>query len=363
MKGAGKNGNMVIKLTDWERECRSYFNRYFKSFNVITGPFDVDMISNTLREACSDNNGTGFVFKNYNIAKHLDFLGYKEHLAKIGTTLNESVISYLAYIQQKNLIIVCEKIINGCDITKCLKNISNYVEYFITLYNKKLQETGVTIIGLLIRKGKIVEKLVKCKFCCLFSPPYKVFESLTSFYCWLDSINAYGDWWGLADPKKGRNTLVYIAAEIYCFMAMQENCLPSLTDNLSQQFKQTFLLYTPQQLELLFSNTRHVIIQGSYGSGKSIVGLRKLGLILKCGKQEDRIIYINFDSKSQLHFLMEKNVREYLRIISSKMKLTSNIHEIEDSSDSKLFIYHNKAGENLSTIPNSRAKKKENGDS
>lgn len=350
MKGAGKNGNMIIKLTDWERECRSYFNRYFKSFNVITGPFDVDMISNTLREACSDNNGTGFVFKNYNIAKHLEFLGYKEHLAKIGTTLNESVISYLAYIQQKNLIIVCEKIINGCDVTKCLKNISNYVEYFITLYNKKLQETGVTIIGLLIRKGKIVEKLVKCKFCCLFSPPYKVFESLTTFYCWLDSINAYGDWWDLADPKKGRNTLVNIAAEIYCFMAMQENCLPSLTDNLSQQFKQTFLLYTPQQLELLFSNTRHVIIQGSYGSGKSIVGLRKLGLILKCRKQEDRIIYINFDSKSQLHFLMEKNVREYLRIISSKMKLTSNIHEIEDSPDSKLFIYHNQAGENLSTI-------------
>lgn len=103
-------------------------------------------------------------------------------------------------------------------------------------------------------------------------------------------------------------------------------------------------------MELLFSSTRHVIIQGSYGSGKSIVGLRKLGLILKCGKQEDRIIYINFDSKSQLHFLMEKNVREYLRIISSKMRLTSNIHEIEDSPDSKLFIYHNKAGENLSTI-------------
>lgn len=44
MKGAGKIGNIVIKLTEWERECKSYFNRYYEYFNVITGPFDEDMI-------------------------------------------------------------------------------------------------------------------------------------------------------------------------------------------------------------------------------------------------------------------------------------------------------------------------------
>ena len=350
MKGAGNIGNMVIKLTEWEMECKSYFNRYFKSFNVITGPSDEDMIMNTLTEACSDNNGSGFVFKNYNIAKHLEFLGYKKHLAKTGTTLNKSVISYLAYIQQKNLIILCEKMINGCDVIKCLKNITNYEEYFITLYNKKLHRTGVRIIGLLIRKGELVEKLVKCKFCYFFSPPCEVFKSLTSFYYWLDFVSTYGDWWDLPDSKKESNLLVDIAAEIYCYMAMQDSCLPSLTDNLSQQFKQTYLLYTPQQLDLLFSKKRHVIIQGSYGSGKSIVALRKLGLILKCRKKEDRIIYMNFDSKSRLHFLMEKNVREYLRIMSSKIKLTSGIHEIEKLPGALLYICHNKAGLNLSTI-------------
>ena len=350
MKGAGKIGNMIIKLTEWERECKSYFNRYFKYVNVITGPSDVDMIMNTLTEACSEKNGRGFVFKNYNIAKHLEFLGYKKHLAKIGTTLNKSVISYLAYIQQKNLIFLCEKMMNGCDVTKCVKNITNYVEYFITLYNKKLQGTGVRVIGLLIRKGELVEKLVKCKFCYLFSPPCEVFESLTTFYYWLDVISTYGDWWDFADSKKESKLLLDIAAEIYCFMAMQENCLPSLTDNLSQQFKQTYLLYTPQQLELLFSKKRHVIIQGSYGSGKSIVGLRKLELILKCEKKEDRIIYMNFDSKSQLHFLMEKNVREYLKIMSRKIKLTNSIQEIENLPDALLYICHNKAGENLSII-------------
>ena len=329
MKGAGKIGKVVIKLSEWERECKSYFNRYFKYVNVITGPSDVDMIMNTLTEACSEKNGRGFVFKNYNIAKHLEFLGYKEHLAKIGTTLNKSVISYLAYIQQKNLIILSEKMMNGCNVTKSQKNITNYVEYFITLYNKKLQGTGVRVIGLLIRKGELVEKLVKCKFCYLFSPPCEVFESLTTFYYWLDVISTYGDWWDFADSKKESKLLFDIAAEIYCFMAMQENCLPSLTDNLRQQFKETYLLYTPQQLELLFSKKRHVIIQGSYGSGKSIVGLRKLDLILKRDKKEDRIIYMNFDSKSQLHFLMEKNVRKYLKIMSRKIKLTNSIQEMQ----------------------------------
>ena len=85
-------------------------------------------------------------------------------------------------------------------------------------------------------------------------------------------------------------------------MALQEKGLPSLTDGKNQQFKQTYFLHTQEQMDILFSDAKNLVIQGSYGSGKSILGLKKLELFSKSLKQDERIIYINFDSKSYLHF-------------------------------------------------------------
>ena len=70
-----------------------------------------------------------------------------------------------------------------------------------------------------------------------------------------------------------------LAAEILCFMALHQKGLPALTDDKTQQFKQTYFLYTPQQLGIHFSDAKHVVILGSYGSGKSLLGLKKLELI------------------------------------------------------------------------------------
>ena len=38
-------------------------------------------------------------------------------------------------------------------------------------------------------------------------------------------------------------------------------------------------MYTPQQMNTHFSDVKHVVIQESYGSGKSLLGLEKLELI------------------------------------------------------------------------------------
>ena len=103
-------------------------------------------------------------------------------------------------------------------------------------------------------------------------------------------------------------------------------------------------------MDILFSDAKNVVIQGSYGSGKSILGLKKLELISKCLKQDERIIYINFDSKSCLHFLMEKNVREYVRISSRKIIFINSIRQISESPDGLIYVYHNSEDQNLSRI-------------
>ena len=350
--GAGEIGIKVVKVAQWKTKCKSYFNRYYKTSSIIVVPSGGDIIMNTLSFLCSDSKSRGFVFKNYDIAKHMEFLGYSKAQLKANlgvAPMNES-ISYIAYIEQNNTVFICEKVSKVLNVNQCLKNLAVIVKYFLTLYHKEIQASGVTIIGLLIRENEKEEELVKCRFCHLFSPLYKLFESPPALKDWWNSIETYEGWWNLANPKNQNQLFCNIAAEILCFMALQEKGLPALTDDKSQQFRQTYFLYTPQQMDIHFSEAKHIVIQGSYGSGKSILGLKKLELIWKSLKRDENIVYINFDWKSNLHFLMEKNVREYVGISSRKIKHVNNIQDILGSPDQLIYVCHNLSGENLSAI-------------
>ena len=358
--GAGEMGKNIFKVSHWKTQCRSYFKRYFKSLPVIVGPSDKDKIMNTLCSVCSGSKSRGFVFKNYDITKHMDFLGYNKGLlvANLGAAPTSQSISYIAYIEQKNVMFICEEVSNGANICQSSKNIAVMVKRFLTLYNMEIQASGVKVIGLLISGEEKQEELVECSFCQLFSLSYEDFESATAFNARWNVIEVYEDWWNLADtglsdfvnPEKQHQLFEEMAAEILCFMAVQEKGLPTLTDNKSEQFKQTYFIYTRQQMEIHFSNAKHLIIQGAYGSGKSLLGLKKLELISKNLGQHEKIIYINFDPKSNLHFVMEKNVKRYAGIPQRKIKHTNGILEILQVPGPLIYVCHNSAGEDLSTM-------------
>ena len=358
--GAGEMGKNIFKVSHWKTQCRSYFKRHFKSSPVIVGPSDKDKIMNTLCSVCSGSKSRGFVFKNYDITKHMDFLGYNKGLlvANLGAAPTSQSISYIAYIEQKNVMFICEEVSNGANICQSSKNIAVMVKRFLTLYNMEIQASGVKVIGLLIRGEEKQEELVECSFCQLFSLSYEDFESATAFNARWNVIEVYEDWWNLADtglsdfvnPEKQHQLFEEMAAEILCFMAVQEKGLPTLADNKSEQFKQTYFIYTPQQMEIHFSNAKHLIIQGSYGSGKSLLGLKKLELISKNLGQHEKIIYINFDPKSNLHFVMEKNVKRYAGIPQRKIKHINGILEILQVPGPLIYVCHNSAGEDLSTM-------------
>ena len=259
-------------------------------------------------------------------------------------------ISYIAYVEQKNVIFICEKVEKGLHMDQCLKNIATMVKYFLTLYSREIQESGVTVVGLLIRENGKQGELVGCSFCRLFSLSRKDFESPTTFKSFWSSIENYEGWWDLANPKKQNKLFNDLAAEISCYMALHEKNIPALTDDKSQQFKQTYFLFSHQQMNIHFSNAKHVIIQGSYGSGKSLLGLKKLELIWENHRPNEKIVYINFDSKSKLHDLMEKNVKEYVGISPRNIKSINRIENTLQSSDRLIYLWHNSAGENLSAI-------------
>ena len=176
------------------------------------------------------------------------------------------------------MIFICEKVSNGSNIDQCLKNITFMGKYFLTFYDKELQTSCVTVIGLLIRRNE-KQEFVECEFCHRLCHSFKDFESDISFENWWVPVENYEDWWNFANTGKQEKLLDDLASEILCFMVEQEKGLLILTDDKSLQFKQINFLYTPQQMIMHFSDAKYVVIQGSYGSGKSLLGLKKLELI------------------------------------------------------------------------------------
>ena len=350
--GAGELGMKVLKGAQWKMKCRKYFNRYFKTSSVIMVPSDGDMIMNTLSSVCCEGEGRRFVFKDYNIAKHMEFLGYDKVALKekLGMAPRSTKISYMAYIEQKNAVFICEKLSNSPNIHQCLKDIALKVKCFLTLYHREIFASGVTVVGVLIRGKEIKEDLVECKFCNLFSPSFEDFESRAAFENWWDHVETYEGWWNFESHEIQNKLFDDLAADILCFMALQEKGLPDLTGDRSKEFKQTYFLYTPQQMNIHFSDAKHIVIQGSYGSGKSLLGLKKLELISSSLGRNEKIVYINFDPKSKLHFSMAKNLKEYVQVPSKKIKHINGIRDILESPNPLIYVCHNSAGEDLSSI-------------
>ena len=87
--GAGEIGIKVVKVTQWENKCKSYFNRYYKTWNIIMVPSNQDKIMNALSFLYSNWKDRGIIFKNYDIVKHLEFLGYTKVSLKSNENENE----------------------------------------------------------------------------------------------------------------------------------------------------------------------------------------------------------------------------------------------------------------------------------
>ena len=358
-RGAGTKE--YIKLAGWKDECTRYFASYYKSLDIITVPSDRDTIMTTLYELCSRNAGRGFIFKNYDMINHLEFLGFDKNLLvkNLMTKLTTNFPTYLAYIERKKVILICGKTVNSNNPNQCVENIVTSIKCFLTLYGEIIQGNGITVIGILIKENEEEDKSIRCKFCELFSTSHIAFESTDNFLTWWKPIETFHNWWDLDVSQRigirtdDRNETLFdiLAAEILGFMAAAMiPTIPSLTKDVTQQLRQTYLLYTPQQMNAYFSDNKHVVIQGSYGSGKSILGLKKLELIWKNFTENEIIFYVNYDSKSQLHTQMEINVREVLRTFSRNVHCIRSFEEMSKFRDSTVYIWQNKASEKLSTI-------------
>ena len=162
-----KIGKDIYTRDMWEKTCVNLFNKKYKDAKIITIPSDLDKIMDTFSKLCLENQGRGFIFKDYDMLDHLLYLGYSRAMLKqkLGAILENSIKIYLAYIERMNVIFLCCTVKSDSSVFQCMNFITTSIKYFLILYNKMIGSTEVKIVGLLIQENEAKEKHFECAFC------------------------------------------------------------------------------------------------------------------------------------------------------------------------------------------------------
>ena len=98
------------------------------------------------------------------------------------------------------------------------------------------------------------------------------------------------------------------------------------------------MLLTRKQKDIIYSDKKHLIIRGPYGSGKSVVALKRFEILLKEleeSKRNEVAYFICYDSKTALLTDLERIPKAKIHRNEGGKKLSELIKDILQETDTK----------------------------
>ena len=324
-----------IKLSEFKGvHCKEYFQRYFEVLlhndPVILPqkiPTTNKKIVNTMGSWCKKankfSNLKGLVVYKFSVLKYLKWLYDEETLYQYLDIKDfPQKPTIVVYNPKENIIFLIRKA-KSENIEKEINNCSADLKMFMLLFWDELKDSRIKIIPLVANTSEVSEKL-NCDQCTDFVVSVaglktpKLFETLwdkLSSHCKIVNTNEIDE----IKVSVFLATLIGIAVTGFI-----HNKLPTFGKDPSEQMNHALLMLTPEQMRVLDSQHKHLVITGPYGSGKTIIACMKLELLAENLPESDIVYFVCYDSKSKL----------------------SN----EISGSSKIQIYHNNEGYKLSEI-------------
>ena len=397
-QGAGVQ--QALNHEEWKQRCQNllctFFSRDGKDSGIITFPETSitaqgkpwQNVMSTLKKWCENSNSdsvkpkddaTGIIIRNYDLKNHLDFckvtddtkknclpflLKYSEGKFKF----HENDQRFLVFNPSEKIILVIRMV----DAQKSgeLKNEAHLcideVNVVCLLLRDELKDSGVIVTGLVTYSGEDAHS-ESCTHCDNFIVSYKIFNSVEEFVLFWRSFAKENISERLGKYLKARRnidtTKVFqaVGGKILGYLAhlqfekLEEPVLPVKENNPPGNIKQAELLLDRYQMEIAYSDKKRILLCGNYGTGKTVVALKKLELLYKCLKEKEVIYYVNFAGKSKLDCMITQKFKTYekLRVLRGRSLLSDivkkeilakeeknkseTIHVIADEYDSQFL--------------------------
>ena len=390
----GAGFRKILGHEEWKQRCKKLLHTFFSKAaqlsEVIIFPDTKSSIQgkpwegviNTLKYWCENSNlgnkgdPTGLIIRNYDLKTHLNFAGirdddikffsiFQDFEKKIKTTENNQ--RFLVFNPSEKIILIIQ--MAGSKHQGQLKegvyHCINEVILLSFLLKNELKGSGVIVTGLVAYTGKNIQSQTGCTDCDSFVVSSEIFNSghlFDNFWKRFVSQNIFSIFASKLEAReKSDNVTLFeaVASKIVGYLAhlqfeiSDKPLLPVPEKEPVGNIKQAELLLDKYQMEIAYSDEKRILLTGNYGTGKTVVALKKLELLYQGLKEEEVIYYVNFAGKSQLHLeIMEKNkAKEKVKVIKGGTSLsniinskilpeekennTENVHLIVDEYDSQ----------------------------
>ena len=318
-----KNGGfLAFKKDEFEKQCQNHYKTNYEEImteEILTLPHpdqvrkDTESISHipfittlkTMTDWCSKEEkrkGNGFVFYGYDLDSHLKFLNNQGNIFQ-GKYSTKPVKDFIiVYNQFEKVIFLIRKASNEnleLDIKLSTIDMIN----FLLVFHDIVEKRGIKLINLLATDKEVD---VKCKSCKYQIIPMRSLTSSDTFDEWLKETKSNFKTSGIYD-KINEKFSQYFAARILGFLASihyaKEICFNERQsfnpDDIVQNMTESLFL-TREQLDIVHSPHKHIIIKGCYGSGKTLVAHKKIETRTQNLNDNDSLWYVSCDSRSKL---------------------------------------------------------------
>ena len=298
-----------------EKHCRNYFKRYFENV-AKKGPLvlpkvhsEIDKVAITMERWCDNTNDSsnlkGLVIHSFNVSDYLrNFFYDKLEIDNLREDLDIKDIPttpiIIVYNPSENVILLI-RTSEQARLKEQIEFCSYDMKMFILLFGDEIKRNGVKVISLLA-SNETANGNLKCDDCqnCIVS--LETLKSDKLFQNWFDSHASVFK--ANIDNIVATNVIAASANIIGCLAAAPYfDDLPTFTDVQNEQMKHLLVILTPAQRSVLYSGNKHMVVQGPYGSGKSVIARKKLQMLLddfKRSKKSEEVHFICHDPKSAL---------------------------------------------------------------
>ena len=356
----------ILTYADWEKRCRELLETFFSIGSISSGMIlfpDTEItlcnyqiikvetwqiVMSTLHAWCkfsSPNDAAGLIIRNYDLEDHLDFCGIKRQEIRDTLNFNDSVNMFdfqkndqrfLVFNPSLKIILLIRLVELKKGELQMLKTELDYcikeVNLLCFLLKDVLEDTGVIVTGLITYLGENPHGQTVCKDCANVFVSFEIFESVQTFISFWQRFATEKNIENLA-TRAAKSSTDYkadvfksVGSKILGYLAhlqfvnpicrSQDPILPIAENTATGNIKQAELLLDRYQIKIAYSSDKLVWLEGNYGTGKTIVALKKLELLLKTLKEKEVIYYVNFSGRSQLDFVIKQKFKNNEKVKS-----------------------------------------------
>ena len=354
----------IIEGTSFEERCVEYFEGNFETLATeaplilpCKEPEKSKEIVKTMESWCIKTNKSsrikGLVLHSFSVLRHLEHFGFAREVLKerleIKTFSEAPVI--VVYNPQENALMLIRNA-ETQDLTTDIYIGLDDLKMFILLFNDDLKSSNLNIIPLVVTDN-FHEVRLECSACINNVLSLKEFKDLPTFEKWWKERETYFEKVSLKNitPDFIKKFSAKMAGTVAATFIYGKH-VPTLTDKSDEQMANVTVLLTREQMEIVYSQDKHIIIRGGFGCGKTIIAATMLKKISENLKNNEKLYYICYDSRSELldqmtnvaqkegvanmtsfHNEERRNLSEIIKDILEKRESTRKVNFIVDEYD------------------------------